>query len=84
MVAALKYPSVLRKKSVYFVKSYEVDDELTASQMEAGAVTMGELGPQPLGQMSLMMDELYTPLLKNKKNQVRGGGGGGGGGGGVM
>ena len=67
LAATNSFPSGLKKKSVYFIKHSE-----TAVSLETmKELSYGDIGPQPLENLQILLDEVYAPLLLNKKNQKK-------------
>ena len=65
LVPALKFPSQLKRKSIYFIKkrpnaqiTEKLDNELS----------IGDLAANPLDFLSNVLEEVYLPLLTNTKN----------------
>jgi dynein heavy chain len=65
IVPATKFPSQLKKKSIYFLKrrpgahiTEKLDQELI----------LGDLAANPLDFLSVLLDEVYLPILSNTKN----------------
>ncbi|KAJ3220317.1 hypothetical protein HK099_004389 [Clydaea vesicula] len=62
---AVVFPSALKKKSIYFLKN-KVGVPLT-EKLDV-ELTMGDLSSNPLEFLSVLLDEVYLPLLTNSKN----------------
>ncbi|KAJ3365528.1 hypothetical protein HDU91_002183, partial [Kappamyces sp. JEL0680] len=65
IVPAVKFPSSLKKKSIYFLKrrtgaqiTEKLDQELI----------LGDLSANPLEFLSTLLEEVYLPILTNQKN----------------
>lgn len=65
LTPSVKFPTVLKKKAVYFTKKPNTPCPLSAL---SDYLTLGELAPQPLEFFSLILNEVYLPLLSNPKN----------------
>lgn len=68
LVASKAPPGKLRKKTLYFLKLGGA--ALTAENM-GHELCMGELGEQPLDQLSQVAQEVLLPIICNPRNQVR-------------
>eukprot|EP00201_Polytomella_parva_P017476 CAMPEP_0175071536 /NCGR_PEP_ID=MMETSP0052_2-20121109/19298_1 /TAXON_ID=51329 ORGANISM="Polytomella parva, Strain SAG 63-3" /NCGR_SAMPLE_ID=MMETSP0052_2 /ASSEMBLY_ACC=CAM_ASM_000194 /LENGTH=4543 /DNA_ID=CAMNT_0016338719 /DNA_START=12 /DNA_END=13643 /DNA_ORIENTATION=- len=66
LVAAVKPPSKLRKKTVYFLKLQEV--KLTNENIKS-AVIIGEIGENPLESLAAISQEVFVPLLTSPSGQ---------------
>ena len=69
LFAAVKYPSQLSKKALYLIKEDDAPEVLSPETM-GEYITSGDLATAPLDQLSLLGDEVYTPLLKNRRNHA--------------
>lgn len=65
LVPAVVFPASLKKKSVYFIKN-RVNTQVTEKLDQE--LTMGDLSSNPLEFLSVLLDEVYLPLLTNTKN----------------
>ncbi|KNC98871.1 dynein beta chain, flagellar outer arm [Spizellomyces punctatus DAOM BR117] len=62
---AIAFPGSLKKKSVYFLK-HNVGAPIT-EKLDT-ELTMGDLSANPLEFLSVLLEEVYLPLLTNPKN----------------
>jgi dynein heavy chain len=65
LIPAVQFPSLLKKKSIYFLKRQpgaSVVDKLDTE------LILGDLPPNPLEFLSTTLEEVYLPLLSNPKN----------------
>jgi dynein heavy chain len=69
LLPAITFPSFLKKKSIYFLKSQQIPagTPLTADVLDK-ELTMGDLSANPLEFLSTLLEEVYLPLLTNPKN----------------
>ncbi|KAJ3249578.1 hypothetical protein HDU78_000105 [Chytriomyces hyalinus] len=64
LLPAVVFPSQLKKKSIYFLKK-NLGAPLTVLDQE---LIMGDLSSNPLEFLSILLEEVYLPLLTNPKN----------------
>ncbi|RKO94585.1 dynein heavy chain and region D6 of dynein motor-domain-containing protein [Blyttiomyces helicus] len=77
LIPTTTFPSSLKKKSIYFIRSVlysrsslskdSVAERLDPVTME-NELVMGELNPNPLEFLGVLLEEVYLPLLTNPKN----------------
>jgi len=68
LVPMLKFPPLIRKKSVAFVKRNPC--ALGAETMDID-VDVQDVAPSPLFQLAQQVSEVYLPILDNPKNQEK-------------
>ncbi|KXS10801.1 hypothetical protein M427DRAFT_103173 [Gonapodya prolifera JEL478] len=66
LLPATTFPPLLKKKSIFFMKSPRVNAPLT-DKLDV-ELTLGDLSPAPLDYLSNMLEEVYLPLLTNPRN----------------
>ena len=65
IIPAVKFPSSLKRKSLYFLKrrnGAQIQEKLDAE------LIMGDLGANSLEFLSVLLEEVYLPILTNQKN----------------
>ena len=67
LLAGVKYPAQLSKKALYLIKEQGCPEVLSPETMDE-FIKSGDLHQDPLEQLSLVVNEVYTPLLKNRRN----------------
>ncbi|KAK6632535.1 hypothetical protein RUM43_013303 [Polyplax serrata] len=63
----LTYPPNAKSKSVYFIKKKE---EVATVQNLPGLCIFGDMAPNPVEELSVLVEELFVPLLSNPDNQM--------------
>jgi dynein heavy chain len=67
-----QFPTVLRKKTVYFLKQSVLrgvthDGPITKDQLDKEFI-QGDLASNPLDFLSIILEDVYVPILRNKGN----------------
>ncbi|KAJ3090810.1 hypothetical protein HK102_002597 [Quaeritorhiza haematococci] len=65
LLPAIHFPPALKKKSVYFIKTHPGTQVTEKLDQE---LTMGDIMPNPLEFLSVLLEEVYQPLLTNPRN----------------
>ncbi|KAI8914343.1 dynein heavy chain and region D6 of dynein motor-domain-containing protein [Gorgonomyces haynaldii] len=65
LLPAVKFPSQLKRKSIYFLKK---NPGAHITEKLENELMMGDLAANPLDFLSIVMEEVYLPLLTNPKN----------------
>jgi dynein heavy chain len=65
IVPAVVFPSQLKKKSIYFLKR-NLGAQITENLDRE--LVLGDLSANPLEFLSTLLEEVYLPILTNKKN----------------
>jgi dynein heavy chain len=66
LIPMLEFPSVIRKKSVSFIKRNPA--QLVAETLDYD-VDVVDVFPSPLQQLSTLVSDVFLPILENPKNQ---------------
>eukprot|EP00003_Mantamonas_plastica_P006669 TRINITY_DN1548_c0_g2_i8.p1 TRINITY_DN1548_c0_g2~~TRINITY_DN1548_c0_g2_i8.p1 ORF type:complete len:4445 (-),score=1771.15 TRINITY_DN1548_c0_g2_i8:52-13386(-) len=71
LVSASDFPPQLPKKAIYFLR--ELNSQNHGQHVDLAAledqVMYGDVGNVPLAHLALLLNEVYTPILRNKDNQ---------------
>jgi dynein heavy chain len=67
LIPAIRFPSSLKKKCIYFIKNTPRSVCSGPEKLDK-ELTMGDLGANPLEFLAVILDEVYLPLLTNAKN----------------